>query len=182
MKNLLRGLFLASVIGVLIVSVALSAPHETTLTIAASKVLATQSPLGDSCVKSTPFFIDRNSRSAFLVVAFSDTNLGPVGGSDSIQVALQKGIVLTTSDILAPDSVWETVVEMNPLAVNKTLTSLSMQRYLSPDSTDVGAWQLGGMHRWIAYAGQSSAGAVEHADTMVVEYVIKCYIETEGYE
>ena len=184
MKHLLRGLLLAAVIGVLIASVAFAGPHLTTFTLAIGDEIAAGStgPFGDSIKLGTPFRIPYGTRSAYLVVAFSDTGLGPVGGSDSIQLALQKGIVLESGDILAMDSLWDTVVEMNPLCVNKTLTSLSMQRYLSPDSTDVGAWGLGGFHRWVLFAGQSGAGAIEHADTMEAAYTIKCYIETEGYE
>ena len=184
MKNLLRGLVLATVIGVLIVSAAFAGPHKTTFKLAIGDEIATGStgPFGDSIKIGNPFFIPRGTRSAYLVVAFSDTGLGPVGGSDSIQLALQKGIQLKVGDILALDSLWDTVVEMNPLCVNKTVTSLSMQRYLSPDSTNVGAWALGGMHRWVLFGGQSGAGALEHADTMEAAYTIECYIETEGYE
>jgi len=180
MKNLLRGLFLASVIGVLIVNVVVAAPHITTITIPAAQALSSPAPRGDTCIISNSFFIPRGTRSAYLAVAFTDTSTGPTTTSDSIQIALQKGTVI--SGALAPDSIWDNVVEMNPLSMNKTNRSLSMQRWLSPDSTHVGAFALGGMHRWIVYGGQGTGGQVNFADTTAVAYIIKCAIELDGFE
>lgn len=182
MKTLLRGLCLIALAGVLIVNVALAGPIEKTVTIPASKVLAIGPVYGDSIIYSTPFFVPSGTRYAYLAAIVTDTSTGTAATSDSVQVALQKGLVYKTSDVLAPDSCWDNVVELNPLSFNKTNRSLSMQRYLSPDSCYTGPYQIGGMHRWAIYAGQSGAGAGQRADTMLVAKTLKLVLECEGNE
>ena len=182
MKTLLRGLCLTLVAGVLIVGVASAGPIHMTITVPASKVLAVGPVYGDSIIYSAPFVLPYGTRGVYLAAAISDTSTGAGNNSDSIQVALQKGLALTTSDVLAPDSVWDNVLELNPLSLAKAKRSLSMQRYLSSDSIATGPFQIGGTHRFAIYAGQSGLGAGEDADTMSVAYTIELYLECEGHD
>jgi len=112
------------------------------------------------------------SKPIYISVIVKDTGAGNGALTDSLAVTLQKGFDHASADDLVSDSAWIDVVT---LAAFDPTKMFDIHQFMSVDSVNLGAFEIGGLHRFLLHKGGGQT-----LDTVNGDYTIKVFVEAEG--
>jgi len=124
-------------------------------------------------IPSNSFYL-KWCKPVYISVVVVDSGAGNGAATDSLAVTLQKGFQHTSSDVLQQDSVW---IDVNTLAAFDPTKTFDIHHYISQDSIDLGAYQIGGIHRLVLHRGGGQT-----LDTVNGDYTIKVFVTQEGMD